>query len=184
VLGGFGRLALGLVPIADWQLVVLSHDGGVQMRNPPEKLDTRIQTARKGGLEDPASAVFAGAMRLVIGPDDGTQLPGDSGVVVRVRGEDTDGVMAVIEETLQPRAFIPPHVHENDVWVHVLSGEIGVLVGDEVATATAGSWASKPRSVMHAMWNASSRTGTHHRGAHSCGHGTMVRGGHRPCFRR
>jgi hypothetical protein len=35
-------------------------------------------------------------------------------------------------------------VHRNDVWVRVESGEIGVLVGDEVRTARAGQWALKP----------------------------------------
>jgi glyoxylate utilization-related uncharacterized protein len=36
----------------------------------------------------------------------------------------------------------------------VLSGEVGVLVGDAIATASAGQWALKPRDVEHAMWNA------------------------------
>jgi hypothetical protein len=42
-------------------------------------------------------------------------LPGDFAVTVRVRSEQTNGVMAAIEQTLQPKAFIPPHVHLNDV---------------------------------------------------------------------
>ena len=63
--------------------------------------------------------------------------------------------MSVIEETLTPKSFIPPHTHQEDVWVYVLSGEVGVLVEDEVVTATAGQWALKPRCVPHAMWNAS-----------------------------
>jgi quercetin dioxygenase-like cupin family protein len=99
--------------------------------------------------------MFHGVMGFVVGPSEGTQLPGDFMVLIRVRGEETDGVMAVVEETLQPQAFIPLHVHDNDVWVYVLSGHIGVLVGDEIAAAAAGSWALKPRFVPHAMWNAS-----------------------------
>ena len=56
-----------------------------------------------------------------------------------------------------PKAFVTPHVHQNDVWVYVLSGEIGVLVGDEVTTAHEGDWALKPLgNVRHAMWNAGS----------------------------
>jgi quercetin dioxygenase-like cupin family protein len=81
-------------------------------------------------------------------------LRGRFEVSVQVRSEDTGGVLAVIEETLVPKAFITPHVHHNDVWVYVLSGEIGVLVGEEVASAGAGQWALKPRDVLHAMWNA------------------------------
>jgi quercetin dioxygenase-like cupin family protein len=90
----------------------------------------------------------------VIVPQSGLQLPGLFEVTVRVRAEHTNGVMAVLEETLLPQAFVTPHVHENDVWVHVLSGSIGVLVGDEVTEAHQGDWALKPRGVQHAMWNA------------------------------
>jgi hypothetical protein len=84
----------------------------------------------------------------IIVPEAGAALPGDFAVTVRVRSEQTNGVMAAIEETLQPKAFIPPHVHLNDVWVYVLSGEIGVLVGEEVRTAHRGE---------HAMWNPAER---------------------------
>jgi quercetin dioxygenase-like cupin family protein len=76
-------------------------------------------------------------------------------VKVTVRGEHTGGVLASIEETLQPGAFVTPHTHANDVWVYVLSGTVGVLVGDEIGEAGAGEWALKPRNVPHAMWNAS-----------------------------
>jgi quercetin dioxygenase-like cupin family protein len=95
-------------------------------------------------------------MGFVIGDDEGRQLPGSFKALIKVRAEDTNGVMAVLEETLPPHALIPPHTHENDVWVYVLSGQIGVLVGEEIAVASAGRWALKPRSVMHAMWNAES----------------------------
>jgi len=95
-------------------------------------------------------------MTVIVDPDDGTRLPGSFEVVVKVRGEDTGGALAVIEETVPPGAFITPHTHENDVWVHVLSGEVGVLVGDSIGTASAGAWALKPRGVVHAMWNAAS----------------------------
>jgi quercetin dioxygenase-like cupin family protein len=87
-------------------------------------------------------------------PEAGSPLPGEFAVTVRVRAEHTGGVLSIIEETLPPRAFIPPHVHRNDVWVYVLAGEVGVLVGEAVATAGAGQWALKPRDVEHAMWNA------------------------------
>ena len=62
--------------------------------------------------------------------------------------------MAVIEETVPPRRLISPHTHQNDVWVYVLSGEVGILVGDAIDVAGPGSWALKPRKVVHAMWNA------------------------------
>jgi quercetin dioxygenase-like cupin family protein len=89
-------------------------------------------------------------------PPKSDPLPGDFGVTVRVRSEDTGGVMSVVEETLTPKSFIIPHVHQNDVWVYVLSGEIGVLVGEDVVVASTGEWALKPRDIPHAMWNPSS----------------------------
>ena len=92
---------------------------------------------------------------FVIVPPAGEPLPGSFAVKVRVRSSHTNGVLAVIEETLVPKAFVTPHVHRNDVWVYVLKGEIGVLVGDDIATARAGEWALKPRDVQHAMWNSS-----------------------------
>ena len=93
----------------------------------------------------------------VIDPRACEPLPGPFQVKVVVRASDTGGALAVIEEVLPPLALIPPHTHSNDVWVQVLEGELGVLVGDEVAHASAGQWALKPRGVQHAMWNA---TGT------------------------
>jgi len=90
---------------------------------------------------------------FIIVPPAGGSLPGSFEVKVRVRSSHTNGVLAVIEETLVSKPFVTPHVHRNDVWVYVLNGEIGVLVGDDIATARAGDWALKPRDVQHAMWN-------------------------------
>jgi quercetin dioxygenase-like cupin family protein len=89
----------------------------------------------------------------VIVPEPAVPLPGPFQIQVQVRSEHASGVLAVIGETLAPRILVPNHVHRNDVWVRVESGEIGVLVGDEVRTAGAGEWALKPRDIEHAMWN-------------------------------
>jgi quercetin dioxygenase-like cupin family protein len=91
---------------------------------------------------------------IVIVRGDGTPLPGAFEVLVKVHTEHTGGAMGVIEETVPPRRLAPPHTHENDVWVYVLSGEIGVLVGEEIRIAGPGAWALRPRNVVHAMWNA------------------------------
>lgn len=93
----------------------------------------------------------------IIVPETAAPLPGDFALTVRVRSEQTNGVMAAAGETLQPKAFVPPHAHLNDVWIYVLSGEIGVLVGEEIRTARQGDWALKPRDVQHAMWNPATR---------------------------
>jgi quercetin dioxygenase-like cupin family protein len=93
-------------------------------------------------------------MSFLVGPGEGHHLGGSFDIVVRVRSEQTASVMAVIEETIEPGVLIPPHTHENDVWVLVLRGVIGVVVGVETAAAGPGAWALKPRRVLHSMWNA------------------------------
>lgn len=82
-----------------------------------------------------------------------TKLPGSFKVTIKVRSEDTNGIMSVIEETLPPKALVPLHVHTNDVWVYVQSGEVGVLVGETIKIAKTGQWALKPRNIQHSMWN-------------------------------
>lgn len=92
-------------------------------------------------------------MSFVVTPEDGRRLQGRFEVVIKIRGEQTGGAMAVIAEVLPPGAFISAHTHANDVWVHVLEGEVGALVGEDIEHAVAGSWVLKPRDVVHAMWN-------------------------------
>ena len=92
-------------------------------------------------------------MTVVIRPDEGDVLGGDFSQIIKVRSAMTNGVMAVLEETIPPQRLIPPHTHRSDVWCYVLSGEIGVLVGEEIVHAGPGSWVLKPRDVVHAMWN-------------------------------
>ncbi|HEX6711486.1 MAG TPA: cupin domain-containing protein [Rubrobacter sp.] len=80
--------------------------------------------------------------RAVIAPDEGD-------VVL------SGGVGSVGEHPLEPgiRAA-PPHSHSNEDEIsYVLEGEIGVMIGEEVFRAPAGSYVLKPRGVPHAFWN-------------------------------
>lgn len=78
------------------------------------------------------------------------------GVAIKLYGEETDGVVSIIEQSFEPGLLLPPHVHQNDVWLYILDGEMCARVGDEVVEAPAGSWVLKPRRVPHTMWNAGS----------------------------
>jgi quercetin dioxygenase-like cupin family protein len=92
-----------------------------------------------------------------IGPRDGERADFPAlGNRFVVRSEDTGGRFALIEHTVPPRALAAPtHVHENeDEYSFVLSGEIGVQLGNEVLTAGPGELVFKPRGVPHAFWNA------------------------------
>jgi quercetin dioxygenase-like cupin family protein len=92
-------------------------------------------------------------MSIVIRRAELEPLPGPFEILLTVRSADTGGRIAALEETLPVGAFITPHTHSNDVWVHVLRGRIGVLVDAEIAEPGPGDWALKPRNVPHAMWN-------------------------------
>jgi quercetin dioxygenase-like cupin family protein len=80
------------------------------------------------------------------------------GVLIKVYGEETNGAIAIIEQPFEPGLLLPPHVHENDVWLYVLAGEMHARVGEEVVKAPPGSWVLKPRRVPHTMWNAGPET--------------------------
>jgi quercetin dioxygenase-like cupin family protein len=90
------------------------------------------------------------ARRVLIAADQGDQV-GD--VLVKLYGAETNGAVAIIEQSFGPGLLLPPHVHENDVWLYILEGVMHVRVGDEVVTATPGCWVLKPRRVPHTMWN-------------------------------
>jgi len=94
--------------------------------------------------------------RVVIAPDEGDViLSGGIGFVGKLYGEENGGSFAIGEHSLEPGGLAaPPHTHTNEDEIsYVLEGEIGVLIGEEVYRATAGSYILKPRGVLHAFWN-------------------------------
>jgi quercetin dioxygenase-like cupin family protein len=90
---------------------------------------------------------------VLIASDEGEHV---DGVTIKLRTEQTNGAIAIIEQEFPPGSLLPPHVHENDVWLYILEGEMHARVGDEVVTASPGSWVLKPRGIPHTMWNAGS----------------------------
>ena len=89
--------------------------------------------------------------KTLIASDEGDVV---NGVVIKLYGEETNGAISIIEQPFAPGLLLPPHVHENDVWLHVLEGEMHARVGEEVVKATPGCWVLKPRLIPHTMWNA------------------------------
>jgi quercetin dioxygenase-like cupin family protein len=75
------------------------------------------------------------------------------GVLIKLYSEETNGAISIIEQPFEPGLLLPPHVHQNDVWLYILEGEMGVRVADEVVRATPGCWVMKPRLIPHTMWN-------------------------------
>ena len=77
------------------------------------------------------------------------------GVDFKVPAELTGGAFSIVEHPLDPGRLIPPHVHyTEDEYSYVLSGEIGVRIGDCDYVAGPGSYVFKPRNVPHTFWNA------------------------------
>jgi quercetin dioxygenase-like cupin family protein len=82
-------------------------------------------------------------------------------IEIVVPGAATGGGFGIIEFTIAPRRLVPPHIHvAEDELSYVLGGEVGFRVGDDVVTATAGSYVRKPRGIQHTFWNATDRRGS------------------------
>lgn len=79
----------------------------------------------------------------------------------KVESADSGGDLAVLQIEIPPRTLIKPHLHtREDEYSVVLSGNLGVRVGDETFEAAEGSYLVKPRGTPHAMWNAEATPAT------------------------
>lgn len=75
----------------------------------------------------------------------------------KVVSADSGGTLAVMEVEIPAGTLVKPHNHAHeDEFSLVLSGTVGVRIGDRVQEAEQGSWLVKPRGTPHAMWNAAS----------------------------
>ena len=76
------------------------------------------------------------------------------GVDFKIPAEMTGGAFSVVEHPLDPRRLIPPHIHHNeDELSYVVSGQVGVRIGDRDYVAGPGSYVFKPRGIPHTFWN-------------------------------
>jgi len=72
----------------------------------------------------------------------------------KVVSADSGGSLAVLEVEIPPKTLVKPHNHSReDEFSLVMSGTVGVRVGDRVLEAGPGSYLVKPRGIPHAMWN-------------------------------
>jgi mannose-6-phosphate isomerase-like protein (cupin superfamily) len=71
-----------------------------------------------------------------------------------VRAVDTNGSVAIIETEIPPRTLVKPHLHtREDEFSVILSGRLGVRLGDDEQEVEAGTYLVKPRGTPHAIWN-------------------------------
>src|SRR6476619_1600726 len=81
-------------------------------------------------------------------------MQGPLGVVTKIPGPATNGVMSIVEHPIAARLLVPPHVpQDHDEWSYVLEGRIGARVGDDEFIAEPGSYILKPRKIPHVFWN-------------------------------
>lgn len=92
---------------------------------------------------------------LVVPPDGGERLPGTAvRNTVKVSHEATRGTFAAFEETTEPGAGPPVHVHlEQWEYFRVLDGEFEFLIGDERHRGGPGTVAIVPPNTRHGFRN-------------------------------
>lgn len=75
-------------------------------------------------------------------------------IVCKVRGDETFGRFAVVEETSPPQGIIPPHFHNRtDEIIYVLEGEYDVEAGGKKSVARKGNMLVIPRGTTHSLKN-------------------------------
>src|SRR5687767_5384010 len=77
-------------------------------------------------------AAMATELKIVVEAGEGESVwLGGVGVDFKIPDEMTGGAFAIVEHPLDPGRLIPPHIHyREDELSYVLSGEIGVRIGD------------------------------------------------------
>ena len=94
----------------------------------------------------------------VVKPGEGEERNlGTIGVVFKLLGEQTNGLVSIVEHPFPVGACVPPHLHtREDEYSIVTEGEIGFRSGDREVVLGAGGYITKPRGETHTMWNAGS----------------------------
>ena len=92
----------------------------------------------------------------IVHPGEGKEASlGTIGVVFKLFGEQTNGLVSIVEHPFPVGACVPPHRHtREDEYSIVTEGEIGFRSGDREVVLGAGGYITKPRGEIHTMWNA------------------------------
>jgi quercetin dioxygenase-like cupin family protein len=89
-------------------------------------------------------------------PGAGTTIRNPLGgpLTFKLRGEESNGAIMVLESQVPPGQGPPLHIHQHeDEWLYVLEGEMRFRIGDEVVAAPEGSFAFIPRGTPHTWQN-------------------------------
>ena len=81
---------------------------------------------------------------------------------VCLSGEDTGGKYCLIEASLAPGIGVPRHTHtREDETYYVTSGELEVIVGNEVFVLKTGDSLMAPRDIPHELRNSGGTTNSY-----------------------
>src|SRR5215213_5231441 len=92
---------------------------------------------------------------ILLGKEDGEvwNVLGET-IICKVRGAETFGRFAVVEETTPAKGVIPPHFHHRtDEIIYVLEGEYEVVCDGQTSIAPSGSLLVIPRGTTHSLRN-------------------------------
>lgn len=75
-------------------------------------------------------------------------------IICKVRGAETFGRFAVVEETSAPQSVVPLHFHnETDEIIYVLEGEYELQIDNKITIAQQGEMIFIPRKTPHGFRN-------------------------------
>jgi len=85
---------------------------------------------------------------------------GGEHITFKVRGAQTGGAVAFIEDEVQPGYGPPPHIHlhENEVF-YVMAGEFTFTLGERTVAAPPGSLLTVPKGQLHTFQNVGTTPG-------------------------
>ncbi len=97
----------------------------------------------------------------IVGPNEGDRFQvlavANSERIIRIRGNQTDGRLTIMEGEILVGERPPLHIHHReDEYFHVLAGEIEFQIGDERILGKTGTWVYAPRFIKHTFRNINS----------------------------
>jgi quercetin dioxygenase-like cupin family protein len=97
---------------------------------------------------------------VALGPGEGETIEGPAGgpLTFKLRGAQSGGSLLAFENVIAPGDGPPRHVHarEDEAW-YVIEGALRFELGDEAASAPAGSFVFVPRGTPHCFENPGDR---------------------------
>jgi len=94
--------------------------------------------------------------RTILGPEEGELVHlFDLGVRFMIDGETSAGAFSLVEYQLPPHTLgAPLHTHHREAeYSFVVTGRLGLQLGDDELEAGPGRLVVKPRGIAHTFWN-------------------------------